>query len=310
MTSNQALTRGALTALALVMTLGTVGCGVAATPKQLLEARSAYAAAASGPAGTLTPAELVDAKQALDVAERRFEHDGATGQTFDAAYVAERRAQIANARGRIAEAEAAQVRGTAELARVRAGRLSAAENDLAASRGDVARAGRELAATSAELRATGRALTEERKGRAEAERRMKDAMDKLALAGALAVREEPRGTVITLPSSILFATARWELLPGAKSRLDAVAVALQDQPDVSIVVEGHTDSQGTSASNLDLATKRAGSVRAYLTSHGVPQEQLSSVGLGEERPIGDNATTDGRSQNRRVEIIVAPREKR
>ncbi|MBK7586119.1 MAG: OmpA family protein [Myxococcales bacterium] len=299
------------------MALSTSACGTAGTPKQLLDARAAYSAAEAGPAKTLTPAELVDAKKSLDEAEQTFLDDGASDKTVDAAYVAQRRAELADARGRIADGEAAAVRNRAELASVNASRLSATENALDQSRGEVARKGQELALTGAELRATGsalvrekQALAQEKKARALAEARLKDAMDKLALAASLSVKEEPRGTVITLPSNVLFATAKWVLLPGSMSKLDAVAVALKDQPDVTIKVEGHTDSQGTPEANNLLATRRAESVRAYLESKGVAKDQLSATGLGEDRPIGDNKTTDGRAQNRRVEIVVTPREKR
>ncbi len=293
---NQALFRGAFTALALTTFLLTGACGAAATPQPLLDARASYKTAAEGPAGRLTPAELVDAKQALDEAEQSFEDDGASDETLDAAYIAQRRAQIANARGGIAEAEEAAMLGKAELAMVQEGRLQNAESALTATRGQVERKDRQLAATDAELRATDRALASEKEGRAEAERRAQDAMNKLALAGSLAVKDEPRGTVITLPSNVLFATGKSELLWGAKSKLDAVAVALKDQPDVDIVVEGHTDSQGTPENNIQLAKRRGESVRAYLQSKGVPGGQLSSVGIGEGRPVGDNETTEGRAQ--------------
>ncbi len=308
--SNRTLSRGVISVLALAMTVGTGACGAAAAPKELRDARAAYAAAASGPAGTLTPAELVDAKKALDSAERSFEDDGASDKTIDAAYIAQRRAQIADARGRIADAQAAAVRGTALLARVNAERLRSTEHQLGEARGDVARGEQRLAVKGVELGAAANALAAEKKARLAAEARLNDAMNKLALAASLQVKEEPRGTVITLPSNVLFATAKWQLLPGAMSKLDAVAAALKEQPDVTITVEGHTDSQGTDASNLELGKKRAESVRAYLESKGVPKEQLSAVGIGESRPIGDNATATGRAQNRRVEIIVTPREKR
>lgn len=307
--STTSISRGALTALALVTGIGTGACGAAA-PKQLLDARSSYSAAAAGPAGRMTPAELVDAKKSLDAAEQSFADDGASDKTIDAAYVAQRRAEIADARGRIADAQAANARGNSALAKAGEERLSATEDALRASRGDAARTGQQLALTAAQLRTTDKALAEEKQARAKAEARLKDAMDKLVLAASLNVKEEPRGTVITLPGNVLFATGKWELLPGARSKLDAVAAALKDQPDVTITVEGHTDSQGTPASNLDLGTKRAESVRAYLQSKGVPKEQLTAAGIGEGRPIGDNKTLDGRAQNRRVEIIVTPREKR
>lgn len=309
MNSRTYLSRG-VSALALVMAVGTGACGKAAVPPELRDARAAYAAAASGPAGTLTPAELVDAKKALDEAERSFAEEGASDETIDAAYIAQRRAQIADGRGRIADAQAAATRGTAELASVNAARLNTAEHQLGEARGEAVRTSQELAVVGTQLRASGAALAEEKKAHAAAEARAKEAMDKLALAASLSVKEEPRGTVITLPGNVLFATAKWQLLPGAMSKLDAVAAAIKDQLGVTITVEGHTDSQGTLESNLELGRKRSESVRAYLESKGVPKDWLSAAGIGEDRPIGDNATADGRAQNRRVEIIVTPREKR
>ncbi len=310
MNANQSHLRGPIAVLAVISAVGASACAATLAPPQLVSARASYAAAAAGPAATLTPAELVDARQSLDAAEQAFAEDGITDETLDAAYIAQRRAEVAAARGGIAEAEAEKLRNEAELASVREGRMDAAEAALVASRGEVERSDRKLAATGAELRASDRALASEKKGRAEAEARAKDAMNKLALAASLAVKEEPRGTVITLPSNVLFATAKHELLPGAMSKLDAVVEALKSQPDVTILVEGHTDSQGTEGNNLTLAQRRGESVRAYLASKGVPMEQLSSVGIGEGRPIGDNATLDGRAQNRRVEIVVAQREQR
>ena len=310
MHSKWSVSRGALTALSLLVALGVAACGTAATPKQLLDARAAYSMAESGPAASLTPAELVDAKKALAQAEQSFADNGASAKTTDAAYIAQRRAEIADARGRIAQGAADVEQGKVQLVALNASRLNATEAELSQSRGEVARTGQQLAVTGAELRATGSALAREKAALAKAEASLKDAMTKLALAASLSVKEEPRGTVITLPGNVLFATGKWALLPGAQSKLDAVAAALKDQPDVTITVEGHTDSQGTPASNSTLAKKRAESVRAYLQSKGVAKEQLTAAGLGEDRPIGDNKTLDGRAQNRRVEIIVTPREKR
>jgi outer membrane protein OmpA-like peptidoglycan-associated protein len=308
--SSLTLSRGIISVLALVTAAGVGACGAAAPPRELRDARAAYAAAASGPAGTLTPAELVDAKKALDKAERSFAEDGASDETVDAAYIAQRRAQIANARGHTAAAQAAEVRATALLARVNADRLRSTQRELGEARGDVNRAEQRLQVKGVELGATAAALAAEKKARAAAEARVKEAMDKLALAASLQVKEEPRGTVITLPSNVMFATGKWQLLPGVMSKLDAVATALKEQSDVTITVEGHTDSRGTSESNLELGKKRAESVATYLKSKGVPKDQISAVGIGEAQPIGDNDTATGRSQNRRVEIIVTPREKR
>jgi len=135
-------------------------------------------------------------------------------------------------------------------------------------------------------------------------------MDKLAVAGALAVRDEPRGTVITLPGNVLFQSGKDNLLPAAQQKLDAVALALKDQEEHKMVVEGHTDSQGSESSNIDLSQRRAQTVRDYLVSRGVPNDKITAIGIGQGRPVASNSSPDGRAANRRVEIIVQPLEKR
>ena len=97
---------------------------------------------------------------------------------------------------------------------------------------------------------------------------------------------------------------------GRRPVLDAVALALKDQEDHKMVVEGHTDSQGTESSNLDLSQRRAQSVRDYLVSRGVPGDKITAIGIGQGRPVASNSSADGRAANRRVEIIVQPLEKR
>jgi outer membrane protein OmpA-like peptidoglycan-associated protein len=72
-----------------------------------------------------------------------------------------------------------------------------------------------------------------------------------------------------------------------------------------MVVEGHTDSQGSDDLNLKLSEDRAAAVRDYLVSRGVAADRLSAVGVGEKRPIADNTSAEGRANNRRVEIVIA-----
>jgi outer membrane protein OmpA-like peptidoglycan-associated protein len=95
-------------------------------------------------------------------------------------------------------------------------------------------------------------------------------------------------------------------LPGAQNSLGQVADALKTQGDREIVVEGHTDSQGSAASNRGLSDRRARSVASFLISRGVPGDNIRTEGLGSTRPIADNGSADGRASNRRVEIIVTP----
>ena len=113
--------------------------------------------------------------------------------------------------------------------------------------------------------------------------------------------------VITLSGSVLFASAKWDVLPDAYAKLDSVAKALTEQdPDAKIVVEGYTDSQGSAPFNQDLSQKRADSVRAYLVGHGIASDRVTAQGFGLARPIADNSSPEGRANNRRVEIVVQP----
>jgi OOP family OmpA-OmpF porin len=84
--------------------------------------------------------------------------------------------------------------------------------------------------------------------------------------------------------------------------LDRAAVMIKAHPDVRFSVSGHTDSIGSDQYNEDLARRRATTVRDYLVEHGVESGRLDVQSYGETKPVADNATTDGRAKNRRVEI--------
>ena len=113
--------------------------------------------------------------------------------------------------------------------------------------------------------------------------------------------------VITLSGSVLFATNKSELLPAAQTKLQEVARALtQQDKDSKILIEGHTDSQGADDMNMALSQRRAESVKNYLVSQGMAADRITAVGVGKQRPIADNASPEGRANNRRVEIIVQP----
>jgi outer membrane protein OmpA-like peptidoglycan-associated protein len=118
------------------------------------------------------------------------------------------------------------------------------------------------------------------------------------------VKEEPRGTVITMAGGVLFASNKSALLPGATNSLDQIAEALRDQEDKKILIEGHTDSRGSDATNQALSKARADAVGSYFASRGVSQERITTAGLGPSRPVADNNTAEGRANNRRVEIVI------
>jgi|GEM_PF-2714903 len=93
--------------------------------------------------------------------------------------------------------------------------------------------------------------------------------------------------------------------PGSTAASQAVADDLKKNPDKKVRVEGHTDDVGTSASNQKLSQERADGVRRQLISQGAKPEQVTAIGFGEDKPIADNKTADGRAKNRRVEIVDA-----
>lgn len=85
--------------------------------------------------------------------------------------------------------------------------------------------------------------------------------------------------------------------------IDRDAASLDKWGDVNIEVAGHTDSRGSDEYNMKLSQRRAEAVRSYLVSKGIASDRLSAKGYGESQPVADNATDEGRFQNRRVELI-------
>jgi outer membrane protein OmpA-like peptidoglycan-associated protein len=266
------------------------GCAGAPPPPELLDARSAYIRASSGPAAQYKPDSIHEAKVALEKAEIAYEDDPRSEATKHIAYLALRRTELAEVEGRNYQAALEKQKAEQQLA-------SLTQSQLSRSR-------EQLASASDRLSGAEQQLANERAMREAAEKRAKDALDKLAASAA--VKQETRGTVITLPGNVLFGTGKSTLLPGAQTKLDSVAEALKDQADHDIVIEGHTDAQGSDDTNLKLSQDRAQSVRDYVVARGIPTNRVRVVGVGEARPVADNSTPEGRAQNRRVEIIVAP----
>ena len=104
--------------------------------------------------------------------------------------------------------------------------------------------------------------------------------------------------------NVVFATNSDVLDPTAQGTLDKVAAAINRFERPVVETGGHTDSQGSEAFNIDLSQRRAASVNAYLESQGVDPARLQPVGFGPSQPVADNATEEGRQQNRRVAFIA------
>ncbi|MGZ3424687.1 MAG: OmpA family protein [Polyangiales bacterium] len=113
------------------------------------------------------------------------------------------------------------------------------------------------------------------------------------------------GTQIKIIEQVKFKTGSAVIEKESDAILEGVAKILKDHPELKkIRVEGHTDNVGAKAMNKDLSKKRAASVVAWLLKHGVEKSRLSSQGFGDEKPIDDNSTPEGRKNNRRVEFHI------
>lgn len=102
---------------------------------------------------------------------------------------------------------------------------------------------------------------------------------------------------------INFDTNKATIKPESKPIVDQIAVLLKNNPGLKVSVEGHTDNTGTPARNKTLSKERAQSVVQALATAGIDRKRLSAVGWGQEKPIADNRTDEGKAKNRRVEIV-------
>ncbi len=129
---------------------------------------------------------------------------------------------------------------------------------------------------------------------------------KNSLGGQVKVNEDGRGAVITISDMVLFPPARAQFNTDGEDLLLQVGSMLK-QFDYHIKVEGHTDSVPINSerytSNWELSTSRASEIVRFFIENGIPPDQLSAEGFAEYRPVASNSTEEGRSQNRRVEIV-------
>jgi outer membrane protein OmpA-like peptidoglycan-associated protein len=127
-----------------------------------------------------------------------------------------------------------------------------------------------------------------------------EAMKQDVTAGELLKALEAEGHVALY---INFDTGKATIKPESLAIVEQVAEMLAGSPDLRLGVEGHTDNVGTAAANKTLSTSRAKAVVAALAAKGIDAGRLATAGWGQERPIADNATDEGRAKNRRVELV-------
>jgi outer membrane protein OmpA-like peptidoglycan-associated protein len=296
-------------------------------PGELVDARQAYRNASDGQAAALAPAELHKAQDALNLAEQSFAKEPDSFRTKDLSYVAQRKAELANAVGAMNADKSRKDRAGAAFERTQTVIVEQGKQDVrdaqqqttearaeldkqAALREAKDRSDAELAAVQAgKEKAAADLLNQQaeitrqaKQDLIDSEQRTAEARAELARIGA--VKEEERGLVVTLSGGVLFRSAESTLLPSAQVKLDQVAKALLAVRERNILVEGHTDSQGSESYNQGLSQRRADTVRDYLIARGYPADRIQAHGMGKGSPIANNASPEGRANNRRVEIVI------
>ena len=112
--------------------------------------------------------------------------------------------------------------------------------------------------------------------------------------------------IVTLPQDILFAIDSTSLRSDLMADLRALSGNLQSYRDTTVQVIGHTDNTGAASHNQALSVDRADSVSNVLLNNGVAASRIIAMSRGEDQPIASNLTAQGRTQNRRVEIVILP----
>ena len=139
------------------------------------------------------------------------------------------------------------------------------------------------------------------------DRQIKELKETTAGSGVdITEADDGQSILVNLPEGVTFDIGSYTLRPQFRATLDTIAQSMNQYPDSLIDVYGHTDSTGSDAFNQTLSENRASTVANYLSMRGVAASRIRSRGYGETMPVADNATEEGRRQNRRVEIKIVP----
>ncbi|MDH5194134.1 MAG: OmpA family protein [Nitrospira sp.] len=285
-----------------------------APPKELLDARLALQDAKAANADKRATRSYDSAAANLDIANKSWEKDHDESAILHQARLAEAEARKAQYAAESQEAEEAIRRETNRKNRHEIA-LRDAELILLKQKGQEAELERikalskeqEQALQNAKAKlAAERARAEQEVARLRAEHEKSKAELTATLSRLAKVREDARGVIVTLPGNIYFNFNKADVKPAMHMQLTKIAKALAVVPDQHLLIEGHTDSDGSNEYNQSLSESRAQSVRQILLDGGIPSERIEIKGYGESKPIADNDTSAGKAQNRRVEIVLLP----
>jgi outer membrane protein OmpA-like peptidoglycan-associated protein len=161
-----------------------------------------------------------------------------------------------------------------------------------------------VAAVDARVAATQSRVDEHQTRLSQLDQTTKEALDRATAAGKLAEGKFLYSMVLS-DDSVKFPVDSAKLSPEAQERLTAFADKLKnDNRNVYLEIQGHTDARGPVALNERLGEERAEAVRRFMNQHGVPLNRMATISYGKAEPVADNKTRAGRAQNRRVVMVV------
>jgi outer membrane protein OmpA-like peptidoglycan-associated protein len=208
---------------------------------------------------------------------------------------------------KLAAADAAEAKRKAELDLAAAeARKRVAMEQLAAQEAAAAPKSQPESAEAPKPEVEAAAATARQEAMAEAEREKETLRAHLLerFNHILPTTDTPRGLVVNM-GDVLFETGKSDLRPEAREDLAKLSGIVLNYPLLRLTIEGHTDNSGNAELNQTLSEQRAKTVRDYLVNQGLSANSLTARGLGENNPVADNSTDEGRQKNRRVEIIVS-----
>jgi outer membrane protein OmpA-like peptidoglycan-associated protein len=263
------------------------------------QARADFVAANNNPqVQSYAPLEFKQASDALDRANVAAAKKESLDDIDRLAYVAKQK--IATAQ-EVARAKAAEA-NIADASRQRT------EISLEARTAEAERAKREAAEAQAAAAAAQQQAAVAQQQAAVAQDQTRMMAERTAKLEALLVElhatKTERGMVVTI-GDVLFATNEANLTPNGMSTLRKLADVMAQNPERTVLVEGFTDSTGSSNYNMDLSQRRANAVATALSGMGVPRERIAMKAYGEAFPVAANDTASNRRLNRRVEIVLS-----
>lgn len=277
--------------LPLITVAILAGC---ATPpnSSLAEAHSSYDSATRNPQVTkLAPLELKQAGDSLNKADSAF-NKGESADTVDQlAYISKQQVGIAQETAKRKEAEAVVANASANRDQVR---LAARTAEANSANQQLAAANETANQQAAALAAAGADSARDQALIASQEKQLKE----------LKARKTDRGLVITL-GDVLFNSDKAHLKSRGMHSVRKLGDFLTQYPQRKVLIEGYTDSTGSSSHNQLLSEQRANAVQTALVDMGIGSERISTRGYGEAFPVAGNDTAANRRLNRRVEIILS-----